>query len=272
VPDAQKTTAKDALGQKALNFAEAFIPDPTASPNGAGTPPPDFMSEAQKQGLTPATTDFFSADATPANVPPSPAFNSAAFSLTKDNPISKVVELDNGVAVLHLDEIQASELRPLEEVKADIQKQLQQSKSMQAAQFNAQFLGQLLKSAVAKGSDFKTAASGMKLKVETLPAFVPIKAPPTDQRLQTIAYATTSLKPGEISKPTPVEADKTILLIHLDSRAPADAAGLADFETRFRTSQDQQLEGLVYDDWANWKSKQPGTHKPPNLEAYGSVE
>jgi len=272
LPDAQKTTAKDALGQKALNFAEAFIPDPTASPNGAGTPPPDFMSEAQKQGLTPATTDFFSADATPANVPPSPAFNSAAFSLTKDNPISKVVELDNGVAVLHLDEIQASELRPLEEVKADIQKQLQQSKSMQAAQFNAQFLGQLLKSAVAKGSDFKTAASGMKLKVETLPAFVPIKAPPTDQRLQTIAYATTSLKPGEISKPTPVEADKTILLIHLDSRAPADAAGLADFETRFRTSQDQQLEGLVYDDWANWKSKQPGTHKPPNLEAYGSVE
>jgi hypothetical protein len=101
---------------------------------------------------------------------------------------------------------------------------------------------------------------------------VPIKASRDDQRLQTIAYATTSLVSGQVSDPVPVEADNTTLILHLDSRAKADPAGLAAFETNFRTSQDQQLRRVVEGDWANWKSKQPGTRKPPDLDAYGSVE
>jgi peptidyl-prolyl cis-trans isomerase D len=270
LPDAQKAAAKDALGQKALDFALAFQPEPSAS--GETPPPPDFLAEANKRSVAPATTDFFAADTPPANVPPSPAFNNAAFSLTKDNPISKVVELDNGVAVLHLSEIQPSDLRPLEEVKADIVKQLQQSKGQQTANIMAQIMAKTLQSNVEKGADFKTVATGMKLKVETLPAFVPVNAPKNDQRLQTIAYATTSLAPGQVSDPVPVQADSTTLILHLDSRGPADPAGLAEFETRFRQAQDQELRSMVYIDWANWKSKQPGTHKPPELDAYGGVE
>jgi peptidyl-prolyl cis-trans isomerase D len=271
LPDAQKAAAKDALGQKALDFALALQPEPSAGGENA-PPPPDFLTEANKLGLTPATTDFFSVDTPPANLPPSPAFNNAAFALTKDNPVSKVVELDNGVAVLHLAEIQPSDLRPLEEVKADIMKHLQEAKGQQSADLMAQIMAKTLQSAVAKGADFKTAATGMKLKVETLPAFVPTKAPPSDQRLQIIAYATTSLTPGQVSDPVPVQMDHTSLVLHLDSRAQADPAGLATFETQFRQSQDQQLRSMVYIDWADWKSKQPGTHKPPDLEAYGSVE
>jgi len=271
LPDAQKTTAKNALGEKALDFALAFQPDPSATP-GSTPPPPDFLAEAKKRGLAAATTGFFATDETPANVPPSPAFNNAAFSLGKDNTISKVIELDNGVAVLHLAEIQASDLRPLDEVKADIQKQLQQTKGLQTAQMTAQIMAKTLQAAVAKGTDFKTAATGMKLNVQTLPSFVPIKAPQTDQKLQTIAYAVTSLKPGQVSDPIPMQADNSLLIVHLDSRGQPDPSGLADFEKRFRDSQDQQLRTLAYTDWANWKSKQPGTHKPPDLDAYGSVE
>jgi peptidyl-prolyl cis-trans isomerase D len=266
LPDAQKAAAKDALGQKALDFALAFQPEPSASGESA-PPPPNFLAEAQKRGLTPATTDFFTVDTPPAAVPPSPAFNNAAFSLTKDNAISKVVELDNGVAVLHLAEIQPSELRPLDEVKADIMKQLQQTKAVQSAQITAQIMSKAIQGAVAKGADFKAAATGMNQKVETVPAFVPIKAPQGDQRLQTIAYATTSLNPGQVSDAIPMQADNSLLVIHLDSRAQADPAGLAEFETRFRQSQDQQLRQMVYTDWANWKSKQPGTHKPPDLDS-----
>jgi hypothetical protein len=124
---------------------------------------------------------------------------------------------------------------------------------------------------VAKGTDFKTAAAGMHLKVETIPAFVPFKMQGSDQRMQTIAYAATKLKPGEVSAPTPLGSD-TYIVLHLDSRAPADPAGLADFETRFRESRDQQIQSMVMQDWAIWKSKQPGTHPPPELESYGSVE
>jgi peptidyl-prolyl cis-trans isomerase D len=274
LPDVQKAAAKEALGQKALDFALAFQPEPSAS-GEPGPPAPDFLAEAKKRGLNPATTDFFTADTPPANVPPSPGFNNAAFSLSKDNTISKVVELDNGVAVLHLAEIQASDLRPLDEVKADIQKQLQQTKGEQAEQLAAQMASAKLKVEAAKGGDFKAAATAMNLKVETLPSLIPFtvfKATTPDPKLQTVAYATISLSVGQVSDPIPMQSDSSTIVVHLDSRAPADPAGLADFETRFRQSQDQQLRNQAYVDWTNWKSKQPGTHKPPELEAYGSVE
>jgi peptidyl-prolyl cis-trans isomerase D len=273
LPDAQKASAKDALGQKALDFALAFQPEPSAT-DTTPPPPPDFVTEAKKRGLDPQTTDFFSADTPPAGVPPSPAFNNAAFALSKDNTISKVVELDNGVAVLHLVEIQPSDLLPLDVVKADIQKHLEETKAQQRAQMTAQFTARLLQTSVAKGSTF-AAAAGPTLKVETLPPFVPFtvaQSRTSDPRLQAIAYAVASMTPGQVSEPIPVQEDSTEIVIHLDSRGPADPAGLADFESRFRQSQDEQLQSMVYEDWANWKSKQPGTHKPPELDSFGAVE
>jgi peptidyl-prolyl cis-trans isomerase D len=236
---------------------------------------PDFVTEAKKRGFTPATTDFFAADTPPANVPPSPAFNNAAFALSNDNPVSKVVDMDNGVAVLHLVEIQPSELLPLDQIQAQITQPLRETKSVQAAQDAAQKAGALIKALLAKGGDFKTIATGMNLKVETLPVFVPMDALQSDHlnpRLQTIADAVTTLDQGQLSNVVPVETDNTCLLLHVDSRAKADPAGLAGFENRIRSSQDQQILALVYVDWANWKSRQPGTHKPPQLDLYGSVE
>lgn len=270
LPDDQKTAAKNALGQKALDFALAFQPEPSAT--GEVPPAPDFLAEATKRGLNPATTDFFAADTTPAGVPPSPAFNNAAFGLTKDDAISKVVELDNGVAVIHLAEIKPSDLRPLNEVQANIARQLQQKKGEQAEQMAAEIASATLKAQVAKGVDFKTAAAGMHYTVETVPSFVPAKASSGDQKTQAIAYSTVGLAPGDVSAPVPVPSDDTTLVLHLDSRGAADPAGLADFETRFRDSQDAQLRNIVYTDWANWKSSQPGTHRPPELNSYGSVE
>jgi parvulin-like peptidyl-prolyl isomerase len=99
-----------------------------------------------------------------------------------------------------------------------------------------------------------------------------MKVSPTDPRLQAIAYTATTLSPGQVSSPVPIQSDDTNVIIHLDSRDKPDPAGLADFEKHFRQSQDQQLRSAVYIDWANWASKQPGTRKPPQLEAYGSVE
>ena len=48
LPDAEKTAAKDALGEKATKFALSFIPDPSATP-GSTPPPPDFNDEAKKE-------------------------------------------------------------------------------------------------------------------------------------------------------------------------------------------------------------------------------
>jgi len=270
LPDKDKSTALDALGQKALEFALAFQPDPSLNP--ANTTPPDFATEAKKRGLTPVTTDFFTVDTPPAGLPPSPAFNNAAFDLTEDEPVSKVIELSNGVAVLHLAEIEPSDLRPFDEVKAAIQQQLQQNKAIEAANAASKNAAQALQAVVGNGADFKTTAAALNLKVETLPPFVPGKVNESDPRLQTIAYVTHELEVGQISPPIPMENDNTIVLLHLDSRGNADPAGLADFEASYHDSRDSELETQVYLDWANWMDKKPGTHKPPDLDQYGSIE
>jgi hypothetical protein len=270
LPDKDKSAALDALGQKALDFALAFQPDPSLNPEGFT--PPDFATEAKKRGLTSTTTDFFTVDAPPTGLPPSPAFNNAAFDLSKDNPVSKVIELSDGVAVLHLAEIQPSDLRPFDEVKDAIKQQILTVKAANAADEASKSTTQALQTALAGGADFKSAASALNLKAETLPAFVPGKVDNNDQRLGMIAYITAGLEVGKISPPLPMQNDNTILLVHLDSRAQADPAGLADFEVNYRESRDNNLRTQVYIDWADWLDKKPGTHKPLDLDQYGSIE
>ncbi len=271
LPAAEKKAAMEAIGKKALAFALAFQPDP-AVPGAAAPAAPDFLTEANKRELHPATTDFFSTETTPAGVPPSPSFNNAAFELTKDNKISSLVELDNGIAVIHLVEIKPSDLLPLDQVKPVIVKQLQQSKGQLAAQMANVKYGKDLKDAVAKGVDFKTAAAGMKLKTDTISKFIPMKASSTDQKQQALAYVATTLAPGEVSDALPMQSDPSSVIVFVSSRAKADPAGLADFEKRFRERQDEQLRSMVYSDWVTWMGKQPGYHKPAELAAFGSIQ
>ena len=270
LPEAQKAATKATMGQKALDFALALQP-PEPSTGAAPEPVPEFTAQAKKMGLSVATTGFFDVESAPAGLPPSTAFNNAAFALTKDNPTSKLVEMDNGVAVLHLAEIQPSDLRPLDEVKSVIASQLQQTKGAAAAKAAASADLAKLKAETAKGTDFKKAATALGLKVETLPAFSPMNSQRADPMTQAVAYGTLSLAPGDISQPLPGPGD-SYLLAHVDSRAAADPAGLAAFEKRYRDGQDSELRNEALADWANWKNKQPGTHRPPDLDAFGSVE
>jgi peptidyl-prolyl cis-trans isomerase D len=269
--DKDKDAAIQAVGQKALDFALALQPDPNAA-NGSTPPAADFQAEAKKDGLTPVTTDFFAANSSPGGLPPSPAFNNAAFALTKDDPISKVVQLENGVVVMHLLQIQPSEIKPLADVTPIIEKQLQQEKAAQAQGAAAELASAILKAAVAKGGDFKAAAAAQHLTVQTLPSFVPHDAPQNDQRMEAIAYFSAQLAVGDVSGPVPIQTDNTVVVLHVDSRAPADPAGLATFEKSFRDSQDDQLREAALQDWVTWMNRQPGTHPPPHLEAYGAVE
>ncbi len=270
LPAKDKAAAINALGEKALDFALAFQPEPSA--NGATNPVPDFNSEAKKRGLTPVTTGFFTVDAPPSGLPPSPSFNNAAFELTKDNAISKVVELDNGVAVLHLAEIQPSDILPLDQVKAGIIAALRAAKAVQTEELAAGKASGDLKAAMAKGATFAAAAASLNLKVETVPAFVPRKVPATDAKLRVAAYVATTLSPGQVSDAAPIQGTDSMVIVHLDSRAKADPAGLSDFAKQFGEMQNQQLQTWTYLDWANWESNLRGTRRPPNLDSYGGVE
>jgi len=112
-----REAAIEALGEKALNFALALQPNPSASTNGGAGPLPDFSGGGPHDGAEPGDDRFlhggYAADraaAEPFNQP-----DGVRADAGRSN--SKVVEFDSGVAVLHLDDVQPSELRPLDEVR-----------------------------------------------------------------------------------------------------------------------------------------------------------
>ena len=87
-----------------------------------------------------------------------------------------------------------------------------------------------------KGADFKTAAAAQHLTVQTLPAFVPRKASMKDMKQATLGYYSARLPVGAVSSPIPLESENSVLVLHVDSRAPADAAGFAAFEAQYGQS------------------------------------
>ena len=125
---------------------------------------------------------------------------------------------------------------------------------------------------MAKGTDFKTAAAALKLKVETLPPVIPLNVTEPDERTETIAYVVTTLSPGQVSGPVPT-GDNNILILHLDSRDKPDLAGLAEFEANYRQSEDQQLRrNGLHGLGATGRASSPARVKPAQLEAYGGLE
>ena len=270
LPQKDKDAAIQALGQKAIDFALSLQPDPNA-PAGNTPPPIDFDAQAKKSGLTPVTTAPFTATTPPAGMAPSPAFNNAAFALSQDDPVGKPVQMDNGVAVEKLVKIEPSELKPLAEVTPQIEKELQAKQAKAAQQVAAALAASALQEAVKKGADFKTAAAAQHLTVQTLPAFVPRTVSMKDMKQATLGFYSARLPVGAVSPPIPLESENSVLVLHVDGRNTADVAGFADFEKSFRQSQDQELREKASFDWITWLGKQPGNHRPPNLEAYGGV-
>lgn len=270
LPEKDKNAAIQAVGQKAIDFALALQPDPNA-PTGSTPPAPDFDAQAKKLGLTPVTTGSFGASSPPAGMAPSPAFNNAAFALSKDDPISKPVQMENGVAVMKLIKIEPSELKPLAEVAPQIEKELQAKNGAAAQQVAAAFAASALQDAVRKGTDFKAAAAAQHLTVQTMPAFVPRTVTEKDVKQATLGYYSARLAVGAVSSPIPLPSENSVFVLHVDGRATADSAGFAEFDKSYRGSQDQELREMASNDWAAWLGKQPGNRKPPNLEAYGGV-
>jgi len=245
LPAKDKAAAKQKLGQAAQDFAIAAL-DKKDDPQA-------FAALAAQQNLQSGVTAPFALTEAPAAVPPSPAFNHAAFDLTSDVPVSDAIETDHGYYVLNLVKVDPSAPLPLAQVSPLIEKNLRENGALRQLEEKGVALAKEIRDAVAAGKPFATAAQDaaaadhLKVTVESLPPFIPMQASATLPDASALVPAAISLQPGEVGDFAP--ATQGGLIPDLEMRSPADAT----LATGVRSTATKQVlearQQALFNDW-----------------------
>jgi len=246
-----RVEALQALADKAQAFAQAALE------KGA-----DFNAIAAKQQIVVLRTASF-----PQNKPVAPLADvsnaaTSAFALTKEQPVSDVLQTENAFYVLHLASITPSKPLSFDEARAQLTTELKTEKANNALSQQAAEDHTKIVAAIKAGQTFPQAAEALGLKVVTAPSFS-IAEPPMDETViaRDMVYKSVELTEGQTSSFTPSATGGFIL--HMDKRQPIDEAKFAkDKDTQLPMFEQQQQE-MAFGQWlsdqrdaANYKVKQ----------------
>jgi parvulin-like peptidyl-prolyl isomerase len=251
LPDTERNKAMQALRNQAADFALALV-----TPVSENAPAPTIQELAKEKGLTLITTDFFSEEEGPKNIPSNFSLVRTAFRLTAENPTSDVIPVNNDFVVIALAEEKPSTLRPLNEVRNKIIATLKERAAQQKAQEYAQSTYSKLKDALEKeNKPWPEALKSLNLKAESIKPFSPIDeseilAHPIGQALQSLAYR---LKANQISPP--ISTAKGQIIGYLKRRDPADPERLEEFTKEYADMMLEQKKQQIMQDWVTLKTK-----------------
>jgi len=237
--DKARVEAQQKLADQAQAFAEAALD------KGA-----QFDAVAAKAGAKVQNSGNFTQDKAPAPLADVSTAAQSAFSLTKDQPVSDVLQTEDAFYVLHLAGIVPSRPLTFDEAKAQLTTALKSEHanndlSQQAAENHAK-----LEEAIKKGQTFAQAAQALGLKVVTAPTFS-IAEPPADETIiaRDVIYKSAELAEGQLSSFTPSATGGFI--VHMDKREPIDPAKFTkDKDTQLPMYEQQQQE-MAFDQWLN---------------------
>lgn len=151
------------LGEKAVGFSVSLY-------DSDGNPRKDFDAIAAKNGLAVEKTDWFTQEG-PAGLQNPETIGKAAFLLNEEQPNSDAISGTNEVYVMTLEGVQPRQPKPLDAVRAEIVKDIQQRKAIDAAFKAAGDARQKVEETVRQGktADEAMAALGPKArKVENV--------------------------------------------------------------------------------------------------------
>jgi len=261
LPAKDKAAAKQKLGQAAQDFAIAAL--------DKKDDPQSFSTLATQQGATASVTAPFATTEAPAAVPPSPAFNHAAFDLTTDVPVSDAVETDNGYYVLNLVKVDPSAPLPLAQVSPLIEKNLREDRSLQQLREKGVPLAKEIQTAVAAGKPFEAAARDaaaadhLKVTVESLPPFVPLQASNTLPDASALVPAAISLQPGQVGDFAPTAQGG--LIPFLEKRNPSDTALAASVRPTATSQVLDARQQALFNDWLSARVRKSKSIAPAFL-------
>ena len=152
------------------------------------------------------------------------AFDEAAFAM-QAGEVRGPVKTDFGWHVIKVNEIRAAVQRPFEEVRAELEKELQEGSRERA--FN-ELTGKLVDAAYKTPTSLEPAARAVGLPLQSTPAFSRAGGPgiASDQKVLRVAFSDTMLQDGTASDPIELGPERTVLIRVID-HVPEQALPLA---------------------------------------------
>ncbi len=198
--------------------------------------------------------------------------NAVAFQLTSKDPVSDVVEEDDGYYILHLNSEADARPLTLEEAKPKILESLKTQRAREMLSNKASQVARELKEAAAAHQPLAPVCqkNGVKLEkiepfaiaddAETTGATPNDKPKPESPDLTAIKNAAALTPPGEVSEPMPSATGA--LIVALEKRDPPDATKSQQSKVAFQEKYLKGKRDVVFFEWLRDRQRAAGLTGP----------
>lgn len=236
------------LAEQAEAFAQPLLEKPS-----------EFEKVAKQKGVPILTTGPFTENQPDPLISSDPAITREAFNLTKENPVSDVIQGENGFYIIKLAQIEPSQPLTLEQAKDQIVSALKQEKTTAAIDAKAKEVQQKIADGTKSGLDFIPAAEKAGYKPELPPPFALSEANASDPVARALAMNRVELEPGETSRLLQ-DADGA-MLVHLVSRDPIDPAKYEEDKKQKYPPLNERFASGITREWLRVEQQKAG--RPP---------
>jgi peptidyl-prolyl cis-trans isomerase D len=225
----------------------------------------DFNKVAAQSKVPSHTTGEFTTAA------PDPQFkdagqqlDSAAFKLTKQDPISDPIQVGDAFYILHLASVTDARPLTLEEAKPKVADLIKKQRAQEQLTAKGGDTVKKLREAIKSGKTIEAAAQQAGLKAEKIPPFTMVdelkakpdeKQPSESPEMTQIKNAVYRLEPGELSDFVSLENGGFI--VALEKREPPDSANpelRGTFDERYLNGKQQ----VVFNEWLRERQRDAG--------------
>jgi peptidyl-prolyl cis-trans isomerase D len=236
------------LAEQAEAFAQPLLEKPA-----------EFEKVAQQKGVPVQTTGLFTENQPDPLISADPAIAREAFNLTNENPVSDVIQGENGFYVIKLVQIEPSQPLTLEQAKDQIVAALKQEKTSAAIEAKAKEVEQKIADGTKSGLEFVQAAEKAGYKPELPPPFALSDANGSDPVARALAVNRVELEPGQTSKL--LQDTDGAMLVHLVSHDPLDPAKYEEEKKKKYPLIDERFASGITREWLRVEQQKAG--RPP---------
>ena len=242
----ERIDALQKLADRANDFTQALLE------KGA-----DFKQVTAKFQLPVQTTGDFTAEKPDPQLNVDPKLNTLAFQLSKEEPNSDPVQVQDGFCILHLNNTTEPRQLSLEEAKSKIVDEIKAQRTREMAMNKGSKAAQDIRATLQGGAPLKFALDQANLKAEKVEPFTLIdqiepsaaaekpKNEPAD--MSSIKNLASQIQPGEVSEFVP-SADGG-LIVYLEKRDPPDPAKYQQTKNAFDERDLKNKRDVVFFEW-----------------------